>query len=263
MIGDRAQKGYTGAMAEPIVNKRLYERVARDIAAKIAEGSFAIGQRLPAERHLAATYSVSRPTVREALIALELDGLVDVRKGSGVYVVSHTPKGGQAGRTDIGPFELIEARRAFEGEVCALAATLATEDDLAVLAALIVEIDENAGDVALSEEADRRFHLALAKATQNSAMVAVVDMLWEARERSPQYRLLTEKARAAGVTPRSDEHAMILNAVKSREAEVARRAMHTHLSRVLSWLLEATEVHEVEQVRARAHAQRRRYAVHA
>ena len=111
----------------------------------------------------------------------------------------------------------------------------------------------------MSQDADRRFHLALAKATQKSAMVAVVDMLWEIRERSPQDRLLTDKARTAGVTPRSDEHSMILASVRSGDADVARSAMHTRLSRVLSWLLEATEIHEVEQVRARADAQRRRH----
>ncbi|MFT4251819.1 MAG: GntR family transcriptional regulator, partial [Caulobacter sp.] len=56
---------------------RLYERVARDLAGQIAEGRYAVGQRLPSERDLAQTYSVSRPTVREAIIALELDGLVE------------------------------------------------------------------------------------------------------------------------------------------------------------------------------------------
>ena len=250
-------------MTDLTTTKRLYERVARDLSQKIADGTYAVGQRLPAERHLAITYAVSRPTVREALIALEIDGLVDVRMGSGVYVLATSPQSGQAGRMDVGPFELLEARRAFEGEACALAAEHATEEDFATLCALVVEIEAHADDILLSEDADRRFHLALAKATQNSAMVAVVDMLWEIRERSPQYRLLSDKARAAGVTPRSDEHMMILNAVRSRDASVARRAMHTHLSRVLSWLLEATEVHEVEQARERANAQRRRYVASA
>src|SRR5688500_12828765 len=92
--------------------RRLYEQVAHDIANDIASGKYAVGQRLPSERDLAQVFGVSRPTVREAIISLELDGLVEVRLGSGVYVMSRHPPGGQAGAKDIGPFELLEARRA-------------------------------------------------------------------------------------------------------------------------------------------------------
>jgi DNA-binding FadR family transcriptional regulator len=236
---------------------RLYERVAQDISEKIAAGDYAVGQRLPAERHLAQAYEVSRPTVREAIIALELDGLVEVRQGSGVYVTASAPRGGRAGETDIGPFELLEARRAIEGEACALAAARITDEELAELEALVDEM--LADDVARSEDADRRFHLAIARATQNSAMTASVEMLWEARARSPQYRLLSDKAHGAGVTPRRDEHAVILDALRTRDPETARGAMRNHLTNVLESILAATEVHELEQARARVAAHRKRY----
>ena len=203
---------------------------------------------------------MSRPTVREAIIALELDGLVEVRKGSGVYVTAKTPKGGQASETDIGPFELLEARLAIEGEACALAATHINDEELAELGHLLAEMERARHDVTASEAVDRRFHLAIAGATKNSAMLAAVEMLWDARVRSPQYRLLSDKAHDAGVTPRSDEHGLILEALHSRDPGIARNAMRSHLTRVLDSLLEATEVHELEQVRARVDAQRRRYA---
>jgi DNA-binding FadR family transcriptional regulator len=238
-------------------NARLYERVAQDIGEKIAAGDYVVGQRLPAERHLALAYEVSRPTVREAIIALELDGLVEVRQGSGVYVTASVPKGGHAGETDIGPFELLEARRAIEGEACALAAARITDGELAELEALVDGMMSD--DVTESEDADRRFHVAIARATQNSAMVATVEMLWEARARSPQYRLLSDKAHGAGVTPRRDEHAVILDALRTREPETARAAMRNHLSNVLESILAATEVHELEQARARVAAHRKRY----
>jgi DNA-binding FadR family transcriptional regulator len=240
-------------------SSRLYERVSVDLGAQIAQGVFAVGNRLPSERHLALAYGVSRPTIREAIIALELDGLVEVKMGSGVYVVSRLPKGGQAGETDIGPFELLEARRAIEGEACALAATHVDAEALAGLEALVAEMDEAASDILASEAVDRRFHVAIARATGNSAMVAAVEMLWDARARSPQYRLLSDKAHEAGVAPRLDEHVMILDALRSRDADAARTAMRSHLSRVLDSLLEATEVEELEQARARVDAQRRRY----
>lgn len=240
---------------------RLYERVSDDLADRIASGAYLVGQRLPSERVLAQTYSVSRPTVREAIIALELDGLVEVRMGSGVYVTSSTPHGGKAIEADVGPFELLEARRAIEGEACALAAIRITDAELDALTALIAEMqDENGRDIGRSEDADRRFHVLIAAATQNSPMVDAVEALWDARARSPQYKLLSDKAHAAGVIPRIDEHSLVVEALRTRDPERARAAMRGHLTRVLESIMEATEVHEMEQARARVAQQRRRYS---
>jgi len=172
--------------------------------------------------------------------------------------MASTPNGGRASETDIGPFELLEARRAIESEACTLAAPRITDDELAELTALVGEMQSD--DVARSEDADRRFHVAIARATQNSAMTASVEMLWDARARSPQYRLLSDKAHQAGVTPRVAEHAVILDALRTRDADTARTAMRNHLSNVLESILEATEVHELEQARARVAAHRKRYA---
>lgn len=240
-------------------NPRLYDRVAKDVAAKIASGEFAVGDRLPSERELALAYGVSRPTVREAIIALELDGLVEVRKGVGVFVVARTPRGGEAAVTDVGPFELLEARRAIEGEACALAASRVQDEDLEELDGLLREINHGR-DIVVREDADQRFHLRIAEITGNSAMYAAVEMLWEARARSPQYRLLTDKAHEAGVVPGEDEHAKILDALRSRDVARSRAAMRSHITRVLDSLLKATEVHELEQAKARIEEQRRKFA---
>ena len=240
-------------------NSRLYDRGSKGVAAQIAEGVFAVGDRLPSERELALAYGVSRPTVREAVLALELDGLVEVRKGVGVFVVANSPRGGEAAVTDIGPFELLEARRAFEGEACAVAASRIRDQDLEDLESILQEIDFS-GDVLAAEDADRRFHIRIAEITGNSAMHAVVEMLWEARDRSPQYRLLTDKAHEARVVPSEDEHGKILSALRSRDPAKARSAMRSHISRVVDSLLKATEVHELEKARAKVDAQRRKFA---
>jgi DNA-binding FadR family transcriptional regulator len=240
-------------------NSRLYDRVAKGVAAKIAEGEYAVGDRLPSERELALAYGVSRPTVREAVFALELDGLVEVRKGVGVFVVAQSPSGGEAAVTDIGPFELLEARRAFEGEACAVAASRIRDTDVEDLENLLREIDFS-GDILAAEDADRRFHLRIAEITGNSAMHAVIEMLWEARSRSPQYRFLTDKAHEARVVPLEDEHAKILDALRTRDPAKARAAMRSHISRVVDSLLKATEVHELEQAKARVDEQRRKFA---
>jgi len=242
--------------------RRLYEQIAQQLASAIASGEYEVGQRLPSERELAQKFSVSRPTVREAIIALELDELVEVRTGSGVYVTHREPPTGQAGAKDIGPFELLEARRAIEGEACALAATRMDDSQIAQLSDLIAEMrDENQhDDVVMSEDADRRFHELIASSTQNSGMVAAVQMLWDARMRSPQNRSMSRKVRARGVKPRIDEHTAIVRALKRRDPDAARAAMREHLSRVMEELLEVTEVEELERARAQAAEKRRRYS---
>ncbi|KAK0351729.1 hypothetical protein LTR94_023793 [Friedmanniomyces endolithicus] len=240
---------------------RLYEKVSRDLALRIAQGEFKLGSRLPAERQLAQTYEVSRPTVREAIIALELDGLIEVRKGSGVYVKALQPTTGGATSADVGPFELLEARRLIEGEVCALAAVRATGELIAELDQLVDQMEGLQNDPMRAEEVDRRFHMRIAEASLNSAMTPVVEMLWDARSRSAQYRLLSDKARGAGVVPREDEHRAIVRALESRDPDRARAAMRAHLARVLDALLEATEVHELELARQRVASQRGRFTL--
>lgn len=239
---------------------RLYEHVKKELAARIAAGTYPVGSKLPSERLLSKAFSVSRPTIREALIALELDGQVEVRHGYGIMVRSTVPAGGQAKETDVGPFELLEARRAIEPEVAALAAKHADAEDVQALEALLEEMTATLEDYPVSEDADRRFHLAIARASRNSAFEAVIDQLWEMRDQSLQYRLVTQKARAAGVAPVVDEHRAILEAIASGDSEQARMAMRSHINRVLRDLLHATEVHEIEQVRARMKADHRRYS---
>jgi DNA-binding FadR family transcriptional regulator len=113
--------------------------------------------------------------------------------------------------------------------------------------------------VVMSEDADRRFHMLIAEATQNSAMIQAVRALWEARSRSPQHQFLSRRVRAAGVKPRISEHAAILEALNMRDPAAARAAMRDHLTRVIDSLLEATETEALEEARARIDAQRMRY----
>jgi len=244
--------------------RRLYTRISREIGRKIMSGVYAVGERLPPERVLASSYGVSRPTVREAIIALEVDGLVEVRMGSGVYVVTTSPKGGSRVEPDMGPFELLEARRAIEGETCALAAQRVSEEELSQLQNYLDIMARLASDnVDECEQADLNFHLCIARASQNGGLLAAVDMLWQARLRSPQYQLMSTKAHAAGVFPRHDEHVAILDALRSGNSEMAKAAMRNHISRVLEEFMAATEVHELEEARRRVEHQRRRFALSA
>jgi len=206
-----------GRRAGAVAGGRLYKRVADELRAAILAGRYQAGRRLPAERELAEMFKVSRPTVREAIIALELQHLVEVRIGAGVYVLD----AGTAGRgigpeLTIGPFELMEARKLIESETAALAATLIDDEQCEKLDKIIDRMEEENQLESQGESADRLFHMGIAEATGNSALVAVIDDLWRRRETSPMVLNTIEKARSKGVKPVVDDHRRILLALRKR-----------------------------------------------
>lgn len=246
-------------MTTAIDTRKLYRQVAESIMASIKSSDFKPGSRLPSERDLAASFKVSRPTIREAMIALEILGLVESRHGSGIFITEHPPAQTGADDLDIGAFELTEARRLFEGEAVALAATIITDEQLDELEAIIAEMVKENGREYNGELADRRFHVAIAQATRNTAITTVVENLWDIRYKSPLCRHTLERARSAGVQPRIGEHRRILAALRKRDPKAARAAMRDHLERVIEGLLAATESDAVETARKKAISKRREY----
>jgi GntR family transcriptional regulator, transcriptional repressor for pyruvate dehydrogenase complex len=195
---------------------------------------YPVGSRLPPERDLARQLGVSRPSVREALIALEVEGLIDVRVGSGIYVLG-PPANGESDdlvHAAMGPFELLRARRVIEGECAGLAAKAAKRPQIAAIHEALHAMRRTAEDgkhPPLVE--DRLFHLRIAEATGNGALVAVVKLLWEERM-GPLFKRLghhhdNPKTWGAAV----DEHCGVVDAISRRDAEGARDAMHRHLDR--------------------------------
>jgi len=216
--------------------RRLYRQIADQIGNLIASGEFAPGKRLPPERHLAQMLGVSRPSVREALIALEIAGLIDVRVGSGIYVrEAASPQPAAAAGSedpDTGPFELLRARRLVEGETAALAAKAAREHDLEAIdeaiAWMVQENDRNAP----TQDGDREFHIRIAEASGNSALALVVRSLWDQRYR-PMYSKIEQHFSTPALRAQSlSDHVTIYEAIKRRDARDARAAMHRHLDRV-------------------------------
>lgn len=238
---------------------RLYERLARQLLDDLASGRYKVGARLPAERELAIEYQVSRPAVREAMIALEVQGFVDVRIGSGAYV-KRLPGGGETRPGfNATAFEVTEARVLFEGEAAALAAALIDDDELCELDALVVDMGRTEATAGQSEAADRAFHLLIAKATRNSVISDTVERLWDLRNTSPDCLLLHEKSRDAGNRPVPHEHAAIVAALRSKDPVAARTAMRTHLNRVIDYLLFTTEERAVAEARRSMASTRQRY----
>ena len=258
-IGTSVKRGRPAAVVTgvvPVGQDRLYRELARKLLAALSSGQYAVGDRLPAERELATEYAVSRPTVREAIIALEVQGLIEVRIGSGAYV-RRLPGAGDIPGFNITAFELTEARRLFEGEAAALAATTITDPELDELSGILIEmIGENAYSGFTGEQADRRFHVTIAKATRNAAIVVTVENLWDLRHRSPLCVAMLERAREVGVRPLIEDHREILAALSRRDPQAARDAMRGHLSRVIEDLLKATEVDAIAKTRSDVEARR-------
>lgn len=233
---------------EAISVQRLYRVIADRIAQKIREGEFPVGSRLPGERDLAEALSVSRSSVREALIALELSGYVEVRLGSGVYVTM--PREGASlgagiepdalpvavrSAMDIGPFELLEARLLIEPEIAARAAQNASHQQLAS----IRETQEAMSKGGAPNHLDRAFHAAIAAACGNSALEAVALSLRDLSEASPVYQRLDKhfvghKAWNAALV----EHDRITNAILERDPIRARHEMYAHLLAIMARLRE-------------------------
>lgn len=248
--------GQPAAASDAPDGRKLYQQVAAAVAEAIQRGEFGPGQRIPSERELAEEYKVSRPTIREAMIALEVIGVVRSRHGSGIFVADNPPLDTPMIGLDIGAFELTEARRLFEAEAAALAAVTITDAEIATLERLIGEMErENQAHVS-GEHADREFHLTIARATRNSAVADVVQSLWDTRYKAPLCMHMLERARSVGVQPRIDEHQEILAALRDRNPKAARKAMRDHLGRVIDGLLRATEIDALERARAEVEAKR-------
>lgn len=241
--------------------RKLYEKVAEAMAAEINEGALPIGSKLPSERDLAERFKVSRPTVREAMLALELQGLVEARRGSGIFVVERPRQMEGRPDFDIGAFELTEARALFEGEAAALAATMISAEELAQLDAILAEMEGENANEAVDEAADRKFHVAIAQATRNAAIVQVVETLWDVRYKSPLCRHMLDQARKQGVKPQIEEHSRVLQALRNADPSAARNAMRDHLGRVIDELLQVTETEALERARSEIRAKRERYAL--
>jgi DNA-binding FadR family transcriptional regulator len=252
---------------QAVSSPRLYRIIAGQIAGRIRAGEFVPGERLPSERDLAEHLHVSRASVREALIALELEGYVEVRVGSGVFVANeaaaarevfaargsfggplnngaiadHGALTSHAAATenlngegnDLGPFEILETRLLLEPECAALAAQVALPAQIAA-----IEAAHRAMDTAIDPgRHDRNFHLAIAASCGNAALASTLVHLRNLSQGSAVYsRMETHFVNSQIWEQARMEHEQILAAIRQRDAASARHAMHDHLVGILARL---------------------------
>ena len=235
--------------------KRLFWSIVELIEASINSGKFPVGSRLPPERELAADYKVSRPTIREAIIALEVRGKVEVKTSSGIYVL--TCQKSRTASQKINAFEVTQARALIEGEVAALAATNISEEDLINLNQTLIDMEEGKN----MQAADKAFHKIIAKSTYNEAMKSVVENLWDLRASSMEiiqdYDSVCSKDNAKTIA----EHRAIYNALKLGDSTKSRIAMQEHFHRLLNTLFDAEEARELEKIKRESSEKRDMYSI--
>src|SRR6266536_264096 len=231
-IGARGEGMYT-----PIQSVRVFEQIAEQIEKRILDGELRSGDRLPTERELAEQFHVSRTAVREAMKILSQKGLVDMRPGRGTIVIDGAHEAmqdsiglvmklklGEVGGSD----NLVEVREILETEIAALAAARATEKEIAAMREAIRVMDVSLSDADAYIAADNQFHRSLAKATQNSLILILIDSIVNPLSEQRKHIFAVEGGPERG----QFHHRRILESIIRRNPENARAAMHAHLQQV-------------------------------
>lgn len=216
---------------KPVEPRRLYQQIADQIKELIAKESFQVGDRLPAERELAVLLGVSRPSLREALIALDVQGNVEIRGGSGVYVCPQPERRAPKATPALGesPRELMQARSALESAVMILACAHGTPEQLKQLRSIITRMRAQTGRNRTPLELDRRFHMTLAEMSGNSVMGRLIAELFDERHSPISAKLSSKYENARTWKAALKEHEAILRALEARDPIAAQAAMLSHL----------------------------------
>jgi DNA-binding FadR family transcriptional regulator len=239
---------------EAVEARRLYRQVADQLRALIDSGEYGVGSRLPTERDLAEQLKVSRPTVREALIALEVEGRVRIRVGSGIYVSEPPALAPLLPATSEieGPFELLRAREFLEGAIAEQAAKVATPEDIARIDASLEAMAtvQHPGEASMVH--DRAFHVAVAGCLDNAVLVRVVGELFDQRLNPYFAKLAHYFENPESWNTALAEHRAIRDAIAARDPDAARVAMREHLARSQARFAQnfGTEAPSVARIRA-------------
>lgn len=223
----------------PLTRQRLYEQILAQLREYVATTGLRAGDRLPSERELADSMGVSRASIKQAIVALEVQGLVEIRHGGGTYLrkdsLSTEPIAALVERRRRLP-DVLDAREALESKLAELAALRRTDQDLAEIEAALEAMRREIEDGAIGENGDRRFHAAITAAAHSGLLAEfmreIAEQIAESRHESLQQPDRPEKSLA--------QHVAIAEAIRDQDPDAAVAAMRAHLEtvrevRLLSW----------------------------
>lgn len=213
---------------------RRYLAVAQQLLTSITQGTYAPGDRLPAHTEVAASMGVARATAREAFLALELIGAIDVRHGDGTFVRRSTAiTGGRQSALDAPPQELIECRLTIEPVIAQLAAERIAPERLERLVDIVGQQErlvERADEIPAFVSLGLQFHAELAGGCGNSLLGDISSQLVNV-EQHPLWALVNQRGMSAVDSRRQqvEEHEAVLAALRDSAPEAAAGAMRSHL----------------------------------
>lgn len=218
------------AQFKPVETRRLYQQIADQIRDLIQRGEFKPGSKLPAERDFAQQLGVSRPSLREALIALDIESSVEIRSGSGVYVCN-PPERPAKSTAAMGesPTELMQARAALEGDVVVLASAHVSPEALSRLRESIEGMRSQIAQGHSPLEHDRQFHLQIAEMSGNSVMARLVAELFDERHSPISAHLSVRFENTRTWNTALKEHEAVYRALEARDPLAAQSALRSHL----------------------------------
>jgi len=211
------------------MNKLGSADIAAILRREIVKGTYRLHDRLPASRQLSETYGVARNTLREALIQLEGEGLLETRAGSGTYVTYQREDISVEAIENANPLELIDARFAVEPHLCRLCVLHGRHQDFQQLEALCDRMERAVDDPVAFSEADTEFHRALAYSTRNSLLIWVIGQINSVRSMDEWTRMRHLTLDTRIIRQYNVQHRQILQAIRSREPERAANHMKEHL----------------------------------
>ena len=225
-------------MFNKVQTKKVYMEIVEQVRVLIKEGRLKPGDKLPPEQVLAEEFGASRPSVREALSALEILGITESRGGKGNFIKDNFnfPLYEQKFREleeEESPFELLEARKVLETEIVGLAAKKATEEEIATIQGSLNKMKDAMTNIPEIMEFDREFHINIARAAHNSLLFSMMIYLIDLSQEKLWINLKEKSWSIPGHTQKYfEEHNEILKAIKNKDSKRARNRMYDHLAGV-------------------------------
>lgn len=220
---------------KPIKTRKIYEQIVDQIGQLVAQGQLKPGDRLPSERELVERFQVSRASIREAISALEMMGLIEVRSGEGTYIrqvnvdSAITPLAWMLFIEKDTDLELYEARKILEVQAAGLAAARADEEEIKEMFEALEVMRKDLESHQLGEEADHHFHYAIARATHNKILFRLMNTLSDTMKTA--LKTSRSKLYEHADTPQKlyNEHCFIFEAIKNHDVHKAQKLMLEHL----------------------------------
>jgi DNA-binding FadR family transcriptional regulator len=219
----------------PVSSKKLYMQIYSQILSEIQSGSFKIGDKLPAERELCEQFGVSRAPIRQALSALELNGIIYSRQGEGVYVKNTqvTPDRSQSAIffNSISPEDIVEVRMNIEPLIVKFAAQRATNEDIEELRRTIEEMEKETKAGVYVPETDEKLHYGIAKASHNDLFINMMAAINNAMKQQEMWKFIRDRTvtRPDYRDVNFKEHQLIIKAIEEHNEKEAVEIMTNHM----------------------------------